>query len=73
MMQIEHLMYASSFMRARTCNIKHKDAYNGKLMYFKPQKCNIFTYYAFVLDYHAFSTTSTGVEVIIGVRLLLIN
>ena len=36
-MKVEHLMYASSFMRAKTCIIKHKGAYNGKLMYFQPQ------------------------------------
>ena len=72
-MQVEHLMYASSFMRASTCIVKPKGAYNGKLMYFPPSKCNIFTYYAFIWDYHAFSTTSTSVGLIIGVRLLLIN
>ena len=72
-MQVEHLMYASSFMRASTCIVKPKGAYNGKLMYFKPQKCNIFTYYVLIWNYHAFRTTSAGVEVITGVILLLFN
>ena len=72
-MQVEHLMYASLFMRAKTCIIKHKRAYNGKLTYFQPRKCNMFAYYALIWDYHAFRTTSTGVEVITGETLLLFN